>query len=116
MHLRLAGAFDERVVDGDARRVEDQVDEDALVPRLVEPALGRLLGTEARFGEHLQRALRVLRLDEEVEVVLGLRAAARPDRNAAAQDEGHAGLAQRRGGALQRLQKLVETGFRLRHG
>src|SRR5206468_2997344 len=93
MHFRLAGAFDERVVDGDAGRVEDQVDEDALVPRLVEPTLGRLLGPEARFGEHLQRALRVLRLDEEVEVVLGLRAAPRPDRNAAAQDEGHAGLA-----------------------
>jgi hypothetical protein len=57
----------------------------------------------------LLRALRVLRLHEEVDVVLGLRAAARPHREPAAERERNLGVAQRAGGLLQRVEDHLEV-------
>ena len=58
-HLGERRALDELVGDRAARRVEDQVDERAvLVPRLVEPALRRALGLPARGLERVERACR----------------------------------------------------------
>src|SRR5918998_817013 len=49
------------------------------------PLLGRALGAHAGVRQRLQRALDVLRLDHQVEVVARLGAAARPAREAAAE-------------------------------
>src|SRR5919206_841759 len=84
-HLERLRAVEQLVVDGPARRVEDQVDEHVAVVSLQEPVLERPLRPEPGLAESLQRALRVLRLDEQVDVVLGLRAAAGPRREAAAE-------------------------------
>ena len=60
--------------------------------------------------ERLQRALDVLALEHQVEVVARLRAAARPRGEAAAEQERDVGLAQRGGGLLQRR---LDVGERL---
>ena len=70
-------------------------------------------GSSARMPasiERLQRAVHVLALDHQVEVVARLRAAARPRREAPAEQERDAGLAQRRRGLLQRR---LDVGERL---
>ena len=59
-----------------------------------------------RVRERLERAVDVVGLDHEVEVVARLRTAARPARQAAAEQERDLRLAQRRGGALERVLDL----------
>ena len=109
-HGELLAARDHVVVDRQALGPEDEVDEHVAVPRLDEPLLGRVLGAHAGVGERLQRAVDVLALDHQVEVVARLRAAARPRREAAAEQERDAGLAQRGRGLLQRR---LDVGERL---
>ena len=75
---------------GPPARAEDEVDEHLAVPDLVQPVLGRRVGLHARAGECIPRALGVLRLDEEVDVVVGLGAPARPRREPAAECERNA--------------------------
>ena len=82
-HLELGRTREVLVADGSARRVEDEVDEVVLLPRLVQPVLGWLLGAESCLAEHVERAVGVLFAEEEVDVVIGRRAAARPDRETA---------------------------------
>ena len=77
--LELDRAFEHRVVDGLARGPEDQVDQDTVVPGLVEPAFGGLLGPHAELLQRFQRALGVFGLDHQVEVVLSGRSTPRPD-------------------------------------
>ena len=77
-HVDLLAAAEHLVVHLEALGVEDQVHEHVAVPGLEQPALGRALGAHARGLEQLERALRVLRLDHDVEVVVGFGAAARP--------------------------------------
>ena len=59
-------------------------------------------------SQRVDRALDVLGLDHEVEVVARLRAAARPAREAAAEQERDVGAAQRGGGLLQRVLEVGE--------
>ena len=94
-HLALLRAVEQLVGHRAAGGREDQVDERVVVVRLQQPVLGRALGPHARVGQHLQRALGVLGLDEEVDVVIGDRAAARPDRKPAREREADLGVAER---------------------
>src|SRR5438067_2133713 len=84
--------------------------------RQIEASALEQLAVHPGVGERLHRPLGVLRLDEEIEIVLGLRPSARPDRDAAAQHERHLGLAQHRRDLLQALEQLVEGDFGLPHG
>src|SRR5205085_5430608 len=88
------------------------VDQDVVVVDLVEPRLRRLLRRHPGGGKRLERELGVLRLDHEVEVVVRLRAAARPRGDAAGEDERDAGVAQRCHGLLQARQHLAEVHLR----
>jgi hypothetical protein len=81
------------------------------VPRLVEPALRRSLGLPARVLERFERGVGVLELDEEVDVVLGLRAAARPRRKAAAKEERDPAFLEDAGAGLHALEQLLERRF-----
>ena len=77
------GAREQLVGDRAGCRLEDHVDRGALrVERLVEPPLGRLVDVEADGAERPQRAVGVLGLDEEVDVVVGVGAAVGVDRDA----------------------------------
>ena len=107
--LQLLGAREVLVADRPARRAEDQVDQRSLVVGLQQPSLGRPLGLHAGLDERLERALGVLLADEEVDVVLGRRAAASPAGEAAAEQVRDAGVAQRRGRDLHRVDQLVEA-------
>ena len=80
---------------------EDQIDERVAVPGLDQPLLGRVLGAQPGLLQRRDRALDVLGLDHQIEVVPRLRAAARPAREAAAEQERDVGRAQRGGGLLQ---------------
>ena len=64
----------------------------------------------------LQAALRVRLPQHQVDVVHGLGAAARPDRQPAAEQERHLGVPQEARDLLQSLEQLVEGRFVLRHG
>ena len=113
-HLELGGTREVLVSDGSAGRVEDEIDEVVFLPRLVEPVLGRLLDAESRLHEHVERTVGVLFAQEEVDVVIRRRAAARPDREAAAEHVVDARFAQRRAGSLHRRQQRVEVLWRSR--
>ena len=115
-HRHLFTTRDHVVVHRQPLGREDQVDEHVAVPRLHEPLLRRILRAHARVRERGDRALDVLPLDHEVEVVPRLRPAPCPRREAAAEQERHVRPAQR-GGRL--LQRGLEVGERLlfgRHG
>ena len=85
----------------------------SLVVGLSSHPSGRPLGLHARLDERLERALGVLLAHEEVDVVLGGRAAARPAGEAAAEQEGDAGVAQRRGRDLHRIDQLGRSSVTL---
>ena len=80
VYLELLGAVKGLVVDRATLRVEDQVDQDIPVVGFQEPALRRRFNSQPRMFECPLGPLGVSRPDEEVDVVLGLRAAARPAR------------------------------------
>ena len=108
-------SLDRLVGDRPAGRREDEVDERAVVvPRLVQPALGRALGAEAGLLHRLERRVGVLRLDHEVDVVLALRAAARPRRESAAEDERDFALLECSGAGLHCVEQLLEGWLRHR--
>ena len=104
-HLELGRAREVLVADGAARWVKDEIDEVLVFPRLVEPVLGRPLGAEARRSQNLEGAVGVLFAQEEVDVVIRRRAAARPDREAAAEHVVDARLAERGAGSLHRREQ-----------
>ncbi len=108
LDLELLAALDHLVGDLEPRRAEDQVDHHVPVVRLEQPLLGRALGSEAGGRQHGERLFGVLGLDQEVEVVVGRRAAAHPGRDAAGDEEGNAAVAQSRRGTLQRRDHAVE--------
>src|SRR5439155_25928164 len=100
---------DDLFCDRAARRIEDQVDQSAvLVPGLVEPAFGRPVRLPACAFEGVERGIGVLELDEEVDVVLRLRTAAGPGREAAAEDERDPAFLQDSRTGLHRLDQLFE--------
>jgi len=94
--------------DGAAGGMEDQVDENVAVPRLHEPALRWALEAKARRRERLLRPFDVALAHEEVDVVVGRRAAARPRGEPAPEEERHLRVAQRGRAALHRLDELEE--------
>jgi hypothetical protein len=107
-HSKAIASGDDIVVHLDALGVVDDVDEHVAVPCLVEPLLRWVLRAHAGADQRLERALGVLRLDHEVEVVRGLRPSARPAGQAAAEEERHAGIAQGLRGLLERRLDLGE--------
>ena len=110
--LEFLGALEHRVVHAQPARLEDQVDEHAVVVGLDEPVLGRPLGLHAGLLEGLEARFPVLGPDEEVDVVVGLGPSARPTGEAAAEEERHMRALQRARGLAQRLEDAVER-FRL---
>src|SRR4051794_39268121 len=108
-HGEQLAALDHLVGDLEALRVEDEVDQHVAVPGLDEPFLGRVLDPHALPAQRLARPLDVLALDDQVEVVARLGAAAGPARQAPADQEGDAGVAQRGGGALERALDVGEV-------
>lgn len=101
-HLALLGTPEPLVADRPAARAEDEIDQDVAVPDLVQPVLRRAVGAQARPGEGGLGAFGVLRLEEEIHVVIGLGPAARPCREPAAEGEGDPLVAQDRGHLLER--------------
>src|SRR4051795_10457088 len=81
-------------------------------PRLEQPCLRRSLGLHARVLERLKRALGVLGLHDEVEVVARLGPAARPDREASGEQGRDVRLAERGHGLLQAGLYVVERVLR----
>ncbi len=108
LDLALLAAPDQLVVDVEAGGAEDQVDEHVPVPRLVEPLLRRRLRAQPRVRQCLERAVGVRRLDQEIEVVVGRRAAAYPGGDPARDQIGNAGVAQRGSRLLQGRDHAVE--------
>jgi hypothetical protein len=107
-HVHALRAPHDRVVDADAERVVDQVDQHLPVPRLQQPPLGGPLRAQPFRLEHLERALGVLGPHHQVEVVGRLRTPARPRSEAAAEQEGDLGPVQRGCRLPQRAGDLVE--------
>ena len=110
------GAREQLVVDRQPGGLEDEVDQDVAVPDLQQPGLRRVLGAHAGADERLLRAAGVLRLDDHVEVVRGGRAAARPAREAPADQERDLGGVERGDGALEGLLDEAEWQIELGHG
>ncbi len=105
------------VVDRASGWVEDQVDQRLPVPGLEQPVLRRLLGFHSSLDERLESALGIPLMDEEVDVVLGRRSAARPGCEAAAQDVWHLGVPESGVRALHRVDQLGKVlGGRVGHG
>ena len=90
------------VTDRATCRAEDQIDEYVAVPCLHEPALGRSLEAQTDVRERPLSALDVSLAEEEIDIVLGRRAAARPRRETAAEQERNLGVAEHRGTPLHR--------------
>jgi hypothetical protein len=109
VHFQVLGPFEDPVVNRAVVWVEDQVDQHAIVVRLEQPAFGRPLDAHSGLAQRLLRALRVLGLDQEVHVVLGLRPAARPRGQSAAEDEGNARFVQHAAGALHGVEEVLEV-------
>ena len=97
---------------------EDEVDEHVAVVGLQQPVLERR--PPARRPASRERLLRArsasLGQDEEVDVVLGLRAAARPDGEPARERVRDAGVAQGGSALAHRLEQVVEAGVGVGHG
>jgi hypothetical protein len=89
-HAEPLPAGEHLVIDQHPRRFEDQVDQDLAVPGLQQPLLGRGLGPHPRLGENILRALGVLALEHQVDVVARWWPAARPAAEPAAQQVGDA--------------------------
>ena len=107
-HVQHLGPL-ERVAGVEAGRPEDHVNQHAvLVPGLDEPFLRRFLAPQPRLLERLDRLLRLLLADHEVEVVGRLRPATRPRREAAGEREVDPGVAQCRGRLLHRRADVLE--------
>ena len=82
---------------------EDEIDEDVIVVGLEQPAFRRRRRSHPCLDEGGERALRILLADVEVDVVVGRRPAARPGREAAADQCGDDGLVERSARALHRV-------------
>jgi len=59
-HLQFGRSREMLVTYGAASRVKHEIDEVFLLPRLVEPVLGRPLGAKARLGQDFEGAIGVL--------------------------------------------------------
>lgn len=108
-NLEQGRALEMLVTDRATCRAEDQIDEYVAVPCLHEPALGRSLEAQTDVRERPLSALDVSLAEEEIDIVLGRRAAARPRRETAAEQERNLGVAEHRGTPLHRLDELKES-------
>ena len=114
-HLEDRRALDVLERERAAGRPEDHVDQDAvLVPGLVEPVLRRPVRPEPGALEAPRARPRRPPAARQVDVVLGPRPAAGPDREPAAERERDAGTLEHARAHLHRVDQLLEC--RLRHG
>ena len=116
--IDIVATSEEVVVDGDAGRVEDEVDDHIAVDRLHQPALGRATGLEPDVTESSQGPVDVIRLHQQVDVVVRDGRAARPEAQAACQRVGNVPVAEGGGRTLQDREHGLDPFVRLRgrHG
>jgi hypothetical protein len=107
-HGHYLSASDQGVIGGNPLGREDQIDQRVAVPGLDQPFLRRRLVAQPGLLQRRDGVVGVLGADHEVEVVAGLRAASRPAREAACEQERDFGRAQRGGGLLQRVLEVGE--------